>query len=67
MDWEDALLVARGGEISSRPATDFRRQATRAREIAKGVTTRAIKSRLLDEALHFDKLAEKAESPATLY
>jgi hypothetical protein len=67
MDWEDALPVARGGEISSHPATYYRRQAARAREIAKGVTTRAIKSRLLDEALHFDELAEKAENPATLY
>ena len=67
MDWEDALPVARGGEISSHPATYYRRQAARAREIAKGVTTRAIKSRLLDEALHLDELAGKAENPATLY
>ena len=67
MDWEHALLVARRGEISSHPAAYYRRQAARAREIAKHVTTRAMRSRVLDEAHHFDGLAEKAENPTVLY
>jgi len=66
MDWDDALPVVRRGEISSHPAAYYRRQAARAREIAKGVTTRAMRSRLLEEAHHFDGLAEKAENPAVL-
>src|SRR5262245_29553310 len=67
MDRQDALLVARRGEISSHPAAYYRRQAARAREIAKDVTTPAMRSRLLDEAHHFDGLAEKARNPAALY
>jgi len=67
MEWEDALLTARRGAISSHPAAYYRRQAVRSREIAKDVTTRAMRSRLLDEAQHFDGLAEKAENPAVLY
>jgi len=67
MDLEDALLVARCGEISShRRAAYYRRQAERTREIANGVTTRAIRSRLIEEARHFDGLAEKAENPTVL-
>ena len=49
MEWEDALLRAWGGEIPQ-PATYYRRKAARARQVAEGVTTRAMKARLLDEA-----------------
>jgi hypothetical protein len=64
---ENTLQRTCGSATLAHPATYYRRQAARAREIAKAVTTRAIKSRLLDEALHFDELAEKTENPATLY
>jgi hypothetical protein len=39
----------------------YRRRAARAREIAEGVTTRAMKARLLDEAVHCDRLAVDAD------
>ena len=61
MEWEEALLTAWGGEVPSHPATYYRRKAARAREIAEGVTTRAMKARLLDEAVHCDQLATKAD------
>ena len=61
MEWEEALLVAWGGELPLRPAAFYRRQAARARQIAEGVTTRAIKARLLDDATQYDKLAAKAD------
>jgi hypothetical protein len=64
MEWEDALLMAWGGEIPPHPAAYYRRQATRARQIAESVTTRAMKARLLDEAAHYDELAEKADCVA---
>jgi hypothetical protein len=47
MEWEDALLKAWGGEIPPQPATYYRRKAARARQVAEGVTTRAMKARLL--------------------
>jgi hypothetical protein len=60
MEWEEALLEAWGGEIPQ-PASYFRRKAARARQIAEGVTTRAVKERLLDEAVHYDQLAADAD------
>jgi hypothetical protein len=59
MEWEEALLMAWGGEIrrTQRP----RRQAARARRVAEGATTRAVKARLLDDAGHYDELAAKAD------
>jgi hypothetical protein len=57
MDWEEALLRARGGETPSQRADYYRRKAARARRAAKGVTTRAIKARLLDEAVRCGQLA----------
>jgi len=48
MEWEEALLAAWEGEIPQ-SATYYRRRAARARQIAEGVTTRAMKARLLDE------------------
>jgi hypothetical protein len=56
MDWEEALLRARDEEIPQ-SATYYRRRAARARQTAEGVTTRAIKARLLHEAVRCDRLA----------
>jgi hypothetical protein len=61
MEWEEALLTAWGGELPSHPAAYYRRKAARAREIAEGVTTRVMKARLLNEAVHCDQLAAKAD------
>ena len=60
MEWDEALLRAWGGEIPQ-PATYYRRKAALARQAAEGVTTRAIKARLLDEAVHCDRLAAEAD------
>jgi hypothetical protein len=60
MEWEEALLRAWDEEISQ-PASYYRRKAARARQIAEGVTTRAMKARLLDEAVHCDRLAANAD------
>jgi hypothetical protein len=63
MEWEEALLGAWGGEIPQ-SATFYRRKAARARQIAEGVTTQAIKARLLAEAVHCDQLADDADRAA---
>jgi hypothetical protein len=65
MEWEDALLMARGGEIPPHPAAYYRQQAARARRVAEGVTTQAVKARLLDDAGHYDELAGKADRGGT--
>ena len=61
MEWEEALLVAWGGEMPQQPAKYYRRKAARARQMADVVTTRAMKTRLLDEAFHYDELAATAD------
>jgi hypothetical protein len=61
MEWEEALLTAWGGEIPPHPAAYYRRQAVRARRVAEGATTKAVKARLLDDAGHYDELAAKAD------
>jgi hypothetical protein len=61
MDWEEALLEAWGGETAPPAAAYWRREAARARQIAEGVTTRAVKARLLDEAVRCDQLAADAD------
>jgi len=61
MEWEEAFLVAWGGEMPQQPAKYYRRKAARARQMADGVTTRAMKTRLLDEAFHYDELAATAD------
>jgi len=58
MEWEEALLEAWGGEIPPQSAGYYRRRAARARQIAEGVTTQAIKARLLGEAVRCDQLAD---------
>jgi hypothetical protein len=64
MEWEEAFVAAWGGEISPHSAAHYRRKAARARQIAEGVTTRAMKARLLDEAFHCDRLAADADRSA---
>jgi hypothetical protein len=65
MKWEEALLIARGGDMPSQPATFYyRRQAARARHVAEGVTTHAVKARLLDDGVHYDELAANADRVA---
>ena len=61
MEWEEALLIARSGESPPHPATYYRRQAARARHVAAEVTTLAMRLRLLNEAVHCDELAAKAD------
>jgi hypothetical protein len=61
MEWEEALLRAWGGARPPRPASYYRRNADRARQIAEGVTTRSMRARVLDEALHCDQLAADAD------
>ena len=52
-----------GAEIP-RPAAFYRRKAARARQVAEGVTTRAMKAKLLEDAGHYDRLAAKADRAA---
>jgi hypothetical protein len=61
MEWEEALLMAWGGEMPPPPAAYYRRQAARARRVAKGATTQAVKVRRLDDAGRYDELAAKAD------
>jgi hypothetical protein len=64
MEWEEALLRAWGGERLLQPATHYRRNAARARKTAEGVTTRAMKARLLMSAVQFEQLAAEADREA---
>jgi hypothetical protein len=45
-------------DVPPEPAEYYRRKAARARQVAEGVTTRAIKERLLELALEYDRLAD---------
>ena len=62
MEREEALLTAWSGEIPPHAAAYYRRQAARARRVAGGVTTQAVKARLLDDARYNDELAAKADT-----
>ena len=64
MEWEEALVAAWGGEIPPHSPAYYPRQAARARQVGEGVTTRAMKARLLDEAVHYDRLAADADRAA---
>ena len=64
MEWEEALVGAWDGEIPQHSPAYYRRQAARARQVAEGVTTRAMKARLLDQAVHYDRLAADADRAA---
>ena len=61
MEWEEALLGAWNEETPAQSAAYYRRKAVLARQIAEEVTTRAMKTRLLDEAAHFERLAADAD------
>ena len=64
MEWEEALLGAWGEGVTPQSAAYYRRNAVRARQAAEEVTTRAMKARLPDEAVHCDQLAAAAERMA---
>ena len=49
-------------DLPPQPAEYYRRKAVRARQVAEGVTTRAIKVRLLELALEYERLADGTES-----
>ena len=49
-------------DLPPQPAENYRRKAARARQVAEGVTTRAIKARLLELALEYERLADGTES-----
>jgi hypothetical protein len=49
-------------DLPPQPAEYYRRKAARARQVAEGVTTRAIKARLLELAVEYDRLADGTES-----
>jgi hypothetical protein len=49
-------------DMPPQPAEYYRRKAARARQVAEGVTTRAIKARLLELALEYERLADGTES-----
>jgi len=49
-------------DLPPQPAEYYRRKAARARQVAEGVTTRAIKARLLELALEYDKLADGTQT-----
>lgn len=49
-------------DLPPEPAEYYRRKAARARQVAEGVTTRAIKARLLELALEYERLADGTES-----
>jgi hypothetical protein len=61
MEWEEALLMVWDKELAPHPAAYYRRKAAHARQVAVEVTTRAVKLRLLDEAVHYDELAAEAD------
>jgi hypothetical protein len=48
-------------DLSPQPADYYRRKAAQARQVAQEATTRAVKTRLLEQALEFDRLADQAE------
>ena len=50
-EWEKALLMAWGAEMPMPSAAFYRRKAARARQVAQGVTTRAMKAKLLEDAV----------------
>jgi hypothetical protein len=64
MEWEEALLRAWGHDIPPQSAGSYHRRAAQARQMAEGVTTRAMKARLLDEAAHCEQLAADADRGA---
>jgi hypothetical protein len=64
MDWEEALLMPWDDITPPQPAAYYRRKAAHARQVAEGVTTRAVRERLLVEAGQYDQLAAEANRTA---
>ena len=56
--------MAWGAEMPMPSAAFYRRKAAQARQVAQGVTTRAMKAKLLEDAGHYDRLAAKADRAA---
>ena len=61
MECEQSLLMARRDEMPYEPASYYRWKAARARQLVDGITTQALKRRLLEEAMHYDELATAAD------
>lgn len=61
MEWEEALLRVWSGAMPPQTATFYRRRAAQARQVAHWVTTQGVKARLLEEAVHCDRLADDAD------
>ena len=61
-----AALMDNSTDLSPQPAEYYRRKAARARQVAEGATTRAVKTRLLDLAVEYDRLADGADSATRL-
>ena len=59
MDWEEALLLSWGD--ASVQANQYRYKAARARQMAEGTTTRAVRVRLLADARRFDEIANSVD------
>ena len=59
MDWEEALLLSWGD--ASVQANQYRYKAARARQMAEGTTTRAVRARLLGDARRFDEIANSVD------
>lgn len=59
MDWEEALLLSWGD--ASVQASQYRQKAARARQMAEGTTTRAVRARLLADAHRFDEIANSVD------
>jgi len=67
-DTENGMGGGAGWGLGRRGAAAFpayyRRQAARARQVAERVTTRAMRTRLLEEAVYCDELAAQADRAA---
>jgi len=59
MDWGEALLLSWGD--ASVQANQYRYKAARARQMAEGATTRAVRARLLADARRFDEIASSVD------
>ena len=59
MDGEEALLLSWGD--ASVQANQYRHKAVRARQMAEGVTTGAVRTRLLANARRFDEIADSVD------
>jgi hypothetical protein len=50
-----------GDEMPYEPASYYRRKAAQARQLVEGITTQALKTLLLEKAMHYDELATAAD------